>query len=43
MGVDSGRLILTAYGFHHPIADNSTPEGMAKNRRVEFILLPGDS
>jgi outer membrane protein OmpA-like peptidoglycan-associated protein len=41
MGVGSDRLILTAYGFHHPIADNGTPEGMAKNRRVEFILLPG--
>jgi outer membrane protein OmpA-like peptidoglycan-associated protein len=45
MGVEPERLILTAYGYSHPIADNSTPEGMAKNRRVEFILLPstGDS
>jgi outer membrane protein OmpA-like peptidoglycan-associated protein len=45
MGVEPERLILAAYGFSHPIADNSTPEGMAKNRRVEFILLPanGDS
>jgi outer membrane protein OmpA-like peptidoglycan-associated protein len=40
MGVEPERLILTAYGFSHPIADNSTPEGMAMNRRVEFILLP---
>jgi outer membrane protein OmpA-like peptidoglycan-associated protein len=41
MEVGADRLILTAYGFSHPIADNSTPEGQAKNRRVEFILLPG--
>ncbi|MDR2351780.1 MAG: OmpA family protein [Deltaproteobacteria bacterium] len=40
MGISPERLILTAYGFHNPIADNSTPEGQAKNRRVEFVLLP---
>jgi outer membrane protein OmpA-like peptidoglycan-associated protein len=45
MGIAPERLILTAYGLSHPVADNSTAEGRAKNRRVEFILLPanGDS
>jgi outer membrane protein OmpA-like peptidoglycan-associated protein len=40
MGVDQDRLICTGYGQDHPIAPNDTPEGQAKNRRVEFVLLP---
>jgi outer membrane protein OmpA-like peptidoglycan-associated protein len=38
--INPERLILAGYGDRLPIADNSTPEGQAKNRRVEFILLP---
>jgi outer membrane protein OmpA-like peptidoglycan-associated protein len=37
--IERDRLILTGYGDRLPIADNSTPEGQAQNRRVEFILL----
>ena len=35
-GVDPRRLSAAAYGQYHPIASNDTPEGRAKNRRVEI-------
>ena len=37
-GVDPRRLTATGYGDLIPIADNTTPENRAKNRRVEFVL-----
>jgi outer membrane protein OmpA-like peptidoglycan-associated protein len=33
------RVIVRGYGADRPIADNDTPEGMRRNRRVEIILL----
>lgn len=39
-GVDPRRLAAVGYGEHHPIADNSTPEGRAKNRRIALVVLP---
>jgi outer membrane protein OmpA-like peptidoglycan-associated protein len=33
------RMVIRGFGAERPIADNSTPEGMHKNRRVEIILL----
>lgn len=38
-GIDESRLSSTGYGQERPIADNSTKQGKAKNRRVEMKLL----
>jgi len=37
-GVSQERLSSRGYGLTKPIADNSTKEGKAKNRRVELII-----
>ncbi len=37
-GVDAKRLKAEGLGETHPIADNETASGRAKNRRVEIIL-----
>ena len=39
-GIDPKVLSATAFGEYQPVADNSTPEGRAKNRRIAIILLP---
>ncbi|MGO9443370.1 MAG: OmpA family protein [Thiobacillaceae bacterium] len=36
-GIDASRLTAVGYGKANPIADNNTPEGRFKNRRVELI------
>jgi chemotaxis protein MotB len=33
------RLIAVGYGEYRPVADNSTEEGRAKNRRIDIIVL----
>jgi chemotaxis protein MotB len=38
--VDPMRLTSSGRGKYNPVADNSTPEGRAKNRRTEIILNP---
>ncbi|MCQ2585435.1 MAG: OmpA family protein [Treponema sp.] len=38
-GIDAGRFICKGSGAANPIADNSTPEGKAMNRRVEITIL----
>jgi len=39
-GIDGSRLSAKGYGESQPLSENSTPEGKAKNRRVEFVRLP---
>ena len=38
-GVDPRRLGAVGYGEFRPIADNATPEGRAKNRRIAITIL----
>lgn len=38
-GIDSGRITTLGYGPDKPVADNSTEENRAKNRRVEMRVL----
>lgn len=39
MGVDGARLSTKGLGDTKPIAENSSPEGRANNRRVEFVTI----
>ncbi len=41
-GVSSKRMEYEGKGVHEPVADNSTAEGRALNRRVEIIILPSE-
>lgn len=39
LGIDSSRLESKGWGESSPDSDNTTPEGKANNRRVEFIKI----
>ncbi len=39
-GVDPHRMSAVACGEFQPIADNGTPEGRARNRRIALVVLP---
>ena len=36
-GVDAGKLTADGAGQEKPLADNGTPEGRQRNRRIEFV------
>jgi len=38
-GLDPARITAEGFGIENPIGDNSTPEGRAQNRRVEFSVI----
>lgn len=38
-GIDRGRLVARGYGETQPVADNGSPAGRERNRRVEFEVL----
>ena len=42
-GVASSRIAVDGRGEHEPIADNSTAEGRAKNRRIEVFVAEPDT
>ncbi len=39
-GVDPKYLVAAGYSAYRPIASNDSPEGRAKNRRIEIVLTP---
>jgi chemotaxis protein MotB len=39
-GVDPDHLSAAGYGPYDPVVPNATPEGQAKNRRIEITLVP---
>lgn len=39
-GVDPGVLSAAGYGPYDPVAANTSPDGQAKNRRIEITLVP---
>jgi len=42
-GIPESRLSITSYGPYRPAAPNDTADGRALNRRVEILILDGDS
>ena len=41
-GVDPRRVGAVGYGEYRPLADNSTAEGRARNRRIAITILPDE-
>ena len=39
-GVDGSKIQASGRGKANPVADNSTEQGRAQNRRVEVLILP---
>ncbi len=43
MGIAANRLSSKGFGESKPLDNNSTPEGKANNRRVEFVKFDGNA
>jgi chemotaxis protein MotB len=41
-GVPPDRMSAVSFGQHRAVASNDTPEGRARNRRIEIRLLPAE-
>jgi OOP family OmpA-OmpF porin len=39
--LDAGRIETEGFGEARPVADNATPDGRLRNRRVVITVLPG--
>ena len=42
-GIDASRIVTKGKGDAEPVADNRTPGGKARNRRVEIYVTPANS
>ena len=42
-GISADKIVARGYGKDRPVADNSTPEGRADNRRVEILVRSNES
>lgn len=42
-GYPPQRMAAAGYGQYHPVADNATTDGRARNRRVDLIILRDES
>ena len=42
-GVSPTKVYIAGFGQYQPLADNKSKTGKAKNRRVEFVIVPRSS
>ena len=41
LGVSAANIAVDGYGPSRPVADNTSAEGRARNRRVEIVISGG--